>query len=263
MALKNANNYSPLPSSSRCREDSTESAESDALKNASDDDEADTDLETDRLLGHQRSTDDVGFYDSDKSSWMNSNKKNSLLSKLSPKIPHTMSGHCTKPPHTNSNIMRHAFNSAIPSPVPEHPSSPKTQSSHLMDISESMSSPDHSDKDNHGHSPVEQKEVMGRNESPGGVSMESNTEENEKKKKGSSKSKEVLIEGVLFRAKYLGSTQLVCEGQPTKSTRMMQAEEAVSRIRVSLVCDFLLMMDRHVNSWSLLTYHSAALLRLW
>lgn len=42
----------------------------------------------------------------------------------------------------------------------------------------------------------------------------------------------VLIEGVLFRAKYLGSTQLVCEGQPTKSTRMMQAEEAVSRIKV-------------------------------
>lgn len=45
----------------------------------------------------------------------------------------------------------------------------------------------------------------------------------------------VLIEGVLFRARYLGSTQLVCEGQPTKSTRMMQAEEAVSRIKVSCV----------------------------
>ncbi|XP_053682366.1 amyloid-beta A4 precursor protein-binding family A member 2-like isoform X1 [Sabethes cyaneus] len=56
-------------------------------------------------------------------------------------------------------------------------------------------------------------------------------------KKGKSKTKEglldpaVLIEGVLFRARYLGSTQLVCEGQPTKSTRMMQAEEAVSRIK--------------------------------
>jgi len=44
----------------------------------------------------------------------------------------------------------------------------------------------------------------------------------------------VLIEGVLFRARYLGSTQLACEGQPTKSTRMMQAEEAVSRIKVML-----------------------------
>lgn len=46
----------------------------------------------------------------------------------------------------------------------------------------------------------------------------------------------VLIEGVLFRARYLGSTQLVCEGQPTKSTRMVQAEEAVSRIKVSSDC---------------------------
>ncbi|XP_065165960.1 uncharacterized protein [Atheta coriaria] len=51
----------------------------------------------------------------------------------------------------------------------------------------------------------------------------------ENKKKG--RNKEVLIEGVLFRARYLGSTQLVCEGQPTKTTRMMQAEEAVSRIK--------------------------------
>lgn len=45
----------------------------------------------------------------------------------------------------------------------------------------------------------------------------------------------VLIEGVLFRARYLGSTQLVCEGQPTKSTRMCQAEEAVSRIKVHML----------------------------
>ncbi|CAH1153767.1 unnamed protein product [Phaedon cochleariae] len=55
------------------------------------------------------------------------------------------------------------------------------------------------------------------------------------KKKGRNKEdviqRSVLIEGVLFRAKYLGSTQLVCEGQPTKTTRMMQAEEAVSRIK--------------------------------
>ncbi|ODN03724.1 Protein lin-10 [Orchesella cincta] len=45
------------------------------------------------------------------------------------------------------------------------------------------------------------------------------------------KNPSVLIEGVLFRARYLGSTQLVCEGQPTKATRMLQAEEAVSRIK--------------------------------
>ncbi|XP_060529602.1 amyloid-beta A4 precursor protein-binding family A member 2-like [Cylas formicarius] len=59
--------------------------------------------------------------------------------------------------------------------------------------------------------------------------------EKENKKKGRNKEdviqRSVLIEGVLFRARYLGSTQLVCEGQPTKTTRMMQAEEAVSRIK--------------------------------
>ncbi|VDM45395.1 unnamed protein product [Toxocara canis] len=41
----------------------------------------------------------------------------------------------------------------------------------------------------------------------------------------------VLIEGVLFRARYLGSTQLICEGRPTKTSRMMQAQEAVARVK--------------------------------
>lgn len=44
---------------------------------------------------------------------------------------------------------------------------------------------------------------------------------------------QVLIEGVLFRARYLGSTQLISEGQPSKAMRMMQAQEAVGRIKVS------------------------------
>lgn len=44
----------------------------------------------------------------------------------------------------------------------------------------------------------------------------------------------MLIEGVLFGANYLGSTQLTCDGRPTKTTRMVQAEEAVSRIKVIL-----------------------------
>jgi hypothetical protein len=43
----------------------------------------------------------------------------------------------------------------------------------------------------------------------------------------------VLIEGVLFRANYLGSTQLITDGNPTKLTRMLQAQEAVGRIKVS------------------------------
>ncbi|CDW59622.1 PDZ and PID domain containing protein [Trichuris trichiura] len=41
----------------------------------------------------------------------------------------------------------------------------------------------------------------------------------------------VLIEGVLFRARYLGSTQIVCEGPTTKASRMLQAQEAVSCIK--------------------------------
>lgn len=44
---------------------------------------------------------------------------------------------------------------------------------------------------------------------------------------------QVLIEGVLFRARYLGSTQLMTDGNPTKMTRMLQAQEAVGRIKVS------------------------------
>ncbi|KRX87933.1 Protein lin-10 [Trichinella pseudospiralis] len=41
----------------------------------------------------------------------------------------------------------------------------------------------------------------------------------------------VLIEGVLFRARYLGSTQIVSEGPTTKASRMLQAQEAVSCIK--------------------------------
>ncbi|XP_050054978.1 uncharacterized protein LOC114125090 isoform X8 [Aphis gossypii] len=57
------------------------------------------------------------------------------------------------------------------------------------------------------------------------------TKKKARNKEGIPQHQTVLIEGVLFRARYLGSTQLACEGQPTKSTRMMQAEEAVSRIK--------------------------------
>ena len=49
----------------------------------------------------------------------------------------------------------------------------------------------------------------------------------------------VLIEGVLFRARYLGSTQLVTDGNPTKLIRMLQAQEAVSQIKVSLFSSLL------------------------
>ncbi|CAI4228136.1 unnamed protein product [Auanema sp. JU1783] len=41
----------------------------------------------------------------------------------------------------------------------------------------------------------------------------------------------VLIEGVLFRARYLGSTQMVCESRGSKVARMAQAQEAVARVK--------------------------------
>lgn len=44
---------------------------------------------------------------------------------------------------------------------------------------------------------------------------------------------EELVDGVLFAAKYLGSTQLLSERSPPPSTRMAQAQEAVDRVKVS------------------------------
>ncbi|XP_039751757.1 uncharacterized protein LOC120627767 isoform X4 [Pararge aegeria] len=161
--------HSPLPSHTphhhhhedvypRKRPTSAQSTDSVEIKPASgDEDEADTDLETDRLLGQQR-TDDQGFFD-DKG-WR-------------------------KP--KSRTVM---------------PSGGSTGTAR-----------------EHTHDPSELREEDALH----------NGKDKDGKKK--SKNKEVLIEGVLFRARYLGSTQLACEGQPTKATRMLQAEEAVSRIK--------------------------------
>ncbi|XP_042205422.1 uncharacterized protein LOC121854749, partial [Homarus americanus] len=94
---------------------------------------------------------------------------------------------------------------------------------------EATRSPDHvRPEDDDGDTDQETDRLLGqqRSDDPG---FYDEKEKEANKKKG--RSKEVLIEGVLFRARYLGSTQLVSEGQPTKTTRMMQAEEAVSRIK--------------------------------
>ncbi|XP_042588135.1 amyloid-beta A4 precursor protein-binding family A member 1 isoform X1 [Cyprinus carpio] len=44
---------------------------------------------------------------------------------------------------------------------------------------------------------------------------------------------EDLIDGIIFAANYLGSTQLLSERTPTKSGRMQQAQEAMSRVRTA------------------------------
>ncbi|MGH0181995.1 UNVERIFIED_CONTAM: hypothetical protein FKN15_008208 [Acipenser sinensis] len=44
---------------------------------------------------------------------------------------------------------------------------------------------------------------------------------------------EDLIDGIIFAANYLGSTQLLSERNPSKNIRMMQAQEAVSRVKMT------------------------------
>ncbi|XP_047519972.1 uncharacterized protein LOC125059551 isoform X7 [Pieris napi] len=147
----------------RKRPTSAQSNDSVEIKAVSgDEDEADTDLETDRLLGQQR-TDDQGFFD-DKG-WR------------------------------------------------------KPKSRTVMPVVGSAAT----NRETHAHDTTDHRDDEALH----------NGKDKDAKKK--SKNKEdiasVLIEGVLFRARYLGSTQLACEGQPTKATRMLQAEEAVSRIK--------------------------------
>ncbi|RZC37393.1 uncharacterized protein BDFB_001934 [Asbolus verrucosus] len=172
---------------------SAASGDSDRKVNSGEEEENDTDLETDRLLGQQR-TDDQGFYE-DKG-WRK------------PKSRTIMPSHSLSNPKQMLNAMDEGTLPLVPSePQISNPSSPTA-------VSEKS------------QSPQSQK---------GSISSSKIKKEKDNKKKGRNKEdviqRSVLIEGVLFRARYLGSTQLVCEGQPTKTTRMMQAEEAVSRIK--------------------------------
>ncbi|XP_065335662.1 uncharacterized protein LOC135936677 isoform X9 [Cloeon dipterum] len=172
---------------------------------AADEEELDTDLETDRLLGQQR-TDDQGFFDD----------KEWRRPKLRSGVPATKSSSLSskQPPQPSVPSVQHQ-------PLPT--SVPNANGASSAPIGND-SSANNSDK-----SPSPQKNLSALNKT--------NKKEKESiKKKGRNKEDlmrdpTVLIEGVLFRARYLGSTQLVCEGQPTKTTRMMQAEEAVSRIK--------------------------------
>lgn len=46
---------------------------------------------------------------------------------------------------------------------------------------------------------------------------------------------EDLLDGIIFGAKYLGSTQLQTDKNPSTNARMAQAQEAVDRIKVKLM----------------------------
>uniref|UniRef100_A0A8D9F9V2 Protein lin-10 n=1 Tax=Cacopsylla melanoneura TaxID=428564 RepID=A0A8D9F9V2_9HEMI len=156
---------------------------------SADEDDADTDLETDRLLGQQR-TNDEGYFD-DKLAWRKPKSRTYPDQSASSKV--------ALPPFATPTTSSSCTPLTLTKPAQSSPPDPLGGLGSALPAA-STNGKLKKDKDGTG------------------------------KKKG--RNKEVLIEGVLFRARYLGSTQLVCEGQPTKSTRMMQAEEAVSRIKV-------------------------------
>ncbi|XP_066584864.1 uncharacterized protein [Prorops nasuta] len=189
------------------------------VEDGPDEEEADTDLETDRLLGQQR-TDDQGFYD-DKG-WRKP-KTRTMLPPMSTKVvtpkqtPKTLSVAPIESLAPSSEPLPSTSTSVSPPPVVSVIQSPPAECEVTVPA-QTTTSPQKTPVKNSPTSPQSLKE--------------SNSKvKKDKEGKKKSRNKEVLIEGVLFRARYLGSTQLVCEGQPTKSTRMCQAEEAVSRIK--------------------------------
>ncbi|XP_025986284.1 uncharacterized protein LOC105196047 isoform X11 [Solenopsis invicta] len=197
------------------------------IEECPDEEEADTDLETDRLLGQQR-TDDQGFYD-DKG-WRKP-KTRTMLPPMNAKVatpkqtpPKTLS---VAPIETlaPSEPIPSTSASISPPPIVSVIQSSSSNECEVATPAQPTSSPQKTPVKNSPSSPQSLKES-------------NNKVKKDKEGKKKSRNKEdlldypsVLIEGVLFRARYLGSTQLVCEGQPTKSTRMCQAEEAVSRIK--------------------------------
>ncbi|KAK6624038.1 hypothetical protein RUM44_010896 [Polyplax serrata] len=198
------------------------------------DEEADTDLETDRLLGQQR-TDDHGFYDDKLVSEL---KNLTVIHKL-------LEGKGWKKPKTRT-VMPSLINSTKTMSTPLIPSStsvapmtasPPIDSHAKLSVSTDVSPlPPPSNSGLVVDSPLDNSPSPIKDNGVAALTSKVKKEKDGSKKRGRNKEvlihePSVLIEGVLFRARYLGSTQLVCEGQPTKSTRMMQAEEAVSRIK--------------------------------
>ncbi|KAL9880719.1 X11L isoform 2-T3 [Glossina fuscipes fuscipes] len=205
-----------VPRKTQMELNSTPTSNVKALNNC-DEEEQDTDLETDRLLGQQR-TDDQDFFE-EKNLWPKTSRLNSTLNsnEQSPSTSDvtmlTSNSLSLKPQSFSSATIRQGIGTSLTPNTPDH-----YQVVGNADVT--LTSP----------------EKLQYTKSPTG-SIKSLKDSSNHDTKSKTRNKEglldplVLIEGVLFRARYLGSTQLVCEGQPTKSTRMMQAEEAVSRIK--------------------------------
>lgn len=175
-----------------------------------DDEEADTDLETDRLLGQQ---DFFVEQPTALSAAAADSNANGVANNSGANVNGSDNNSNPKPQGYSTATIRQGIGTSLT------PNSP--------DICQIVGNADVS---------LSSPEKLQYSKSPTG-SIKSLKDSANSDKKAKSRNKEgllepkVLIEGVLFRARYLGSTQLVCEGQPTKSTRMMQAEEAVSRIK--------------------------------
>ncbi|XP_063708037.1 uncharacterized protein DDB_G0284459 isoform X2 [Culicoides brevitarsis] len=208
---------------------------------SADEEEADTDLETDRLLGQQR-LDDQGFFDdkvrnnwSDRTSRLRASVRSPLISTTNNA---NSSGNNTsqRVSPNNTKSLNNQNNSSLQQQQQQVSLNNKSHASITRQGVGTTLSPNKTSSVEHAKDDLSPSRLQ-LHKSPTGSIDSSKKDDDRGSKTGKSKSKEglldptVLIEGVLFRARYLGSTQLVCEGQPTKSTRMMQAEEAVSRIK--------------------------------
>lgn len=156
----------------RYRENSESLDSENQSKNISaDEEEADTDLETDRLLGHQRSDEQV-FYD-EKTDRKNRSLLSSSLTKLSPQI---------LPKKNNGHLLRHGLNSILPT-TPEI-FTPTKNNLNLIDICE-PGTPEHEKTPEELNSP---KKIEG---SPTGSNQSKS--DGEKKKKNKSKEGKFLM----------------------------------------------------------------------
>ena len=72
---------------------------------------------------------------------------------------------------------------------------------------------------------------------------------------------EDLVDGVLFAANYLGSTQLLVDKNSTKTARMMQAQEAMTRVKGMSLCWSI--VNECSCSVSVVSFSSASKYRFW
>lgn len=163
-----------------------------SMKNVSgDEDEADTDLETDRLLGHQR-LDDMGFYD-DKN-WCDRKPRSLMppsMSKVSPTMP-------SQSKSNGNSMLRQGLNSLLPT-TPEIAIPSMKNSTTLVDIVGNrgpLSSPEHEDNSSVAQNNVQHSSPPNMTDSPCGSN--SSNMAGDKKKTKSKEGKNLSCIFVLF-----------------------------------------------------------------